>query len=153
MPAPRGTFAQRILSWRFLFVVNFVVIILLSLSLGKEVVRNSTIQSEIESLQVQAAELADENSQISELQSALQSESYIEREARLKLGMKKPGESVVVIQDEGSILTSGGTMIDSSDPLGLVITDDVSQQHLANHTKWWYYFFNKQAYSIVEQYE
>ncbi len=153
MPAPRGTFVERLISWRFLFVLNFVVIVFLSLSLGKEVVRNNTIQSEISALQVQAAELADENSNISALQSALQSESYIEREARLKLGMKKPGENVVVIQDEESVVTGEGVVVDSSDPLGFVITDLSTNMALANPTKWWYYFFNKQAFDQISAYE
>ncbi len=153
MPVYRGTFVERLLSWRFLFVVNFIIIVFLSLSLGKEVMRNNTIQSEISALQVQAAELADDNSNISALQSALESESYIEREARLKLGMKKPGENVVVIQDGDSVVTGRGTVVDSSDPLGLVISDSSTDIALANPTKWWYYFFNKQAFDQISAYE
>ena len=53
MPAKRGKFSERLLSWRFLFVVNLMIVLFLSLSLGKEVVRNKSIQSEIESLEVQ----------------------------------------------------------------------------------------------------
>jgi len=153
MPVLKGKFSERLLSWRFLFVVNLMIVLFLSLSLGKEVVRNKSIQSEIESLEVQVLSLADENSQISELQSALQSESYIEREARLKLGMKKPGEMVVVIQDADSSSTQGTIMVDSTDPLGYVLVEDVDINELANTSKWWYYFFDKSAFTTLQSYE
>lgn len=153
MPVPRGSFQERLLSWRFLFVVNLVIIVFLSLSLGREVVRNKTIQSEIHTLEQQVVALTGENSKIGELQSALQSESYIEREARLKLGMKKPGEQVVVIQDSESQMNGNSGPGSSTDPLGLVISDEEEIEKLANSSKWWYYFFDKSVFKTLQNYE
>ncbi|MBT5808167.1 septum formation initiator family protein [Candidatus Uhrbacteria bacterium] len=121
-----------------------MIVIFLSLSLGREVVRNKTIASEIAVLEAQAGQLITENLAISELQSALQSESFIEREARLKLGMKKPGEGVVVIQDriDGQVVNSG-----ESDPFGFVIDPEAEVvEDVSNTSKWWYYFFDKTNY-------
>jgi cell division protein FtsL len=151
MPAPQGTFIQRLIKWRFLFVVNLLIVLFLSLSLGREVVRHKTIQQEIEFMEEQAQKLATENREMSLLQSALQSESYIEREARLKLGMQLPGETVVVVQEQ-----KAGTKTiekDSFDPYHLISNGDDRFDQLANRTKWWYYFFNKSAYQDLQSYE
>jgi cell division protein FtsB len=145
MPKLEGTFVQRVVRWRYLFIVNLMIVLFLSLSLGREVVRNKTIANEIAVLQGQATDLVTENLAINELQSALQSESFIEREARLKLGMKKPGERVVVIQEREDGATSLG--IDANDPFGFVIDPDaVLLEEVANTSKWWYYFFDKTNY-------
>ncbi|PJA46269.1 hypothetical protein CO174_00480 [Candidatus Uhrbacteria bacterium CG_4_9_14_3_um_filter_50_9] len=151
MPAPRGTFVQRLVKWRFLFVVNLVVVLFLSLSLGREVVRHKTIQNEIQFMEAQAQTLAAANIEMSLLQSALQSESYIEREARLKLGMQLPGETVIVVQeqDTGTRTVAG----DAADPFNLIIDEDDQFIQFANRTKWWYYFFNKSAFEAIQSYE
>lgn len=151
MPANRAPFVQRLLKWRFLFVVNLVIVLFLSVSFGREVVRHKTIQGEIDLMAAQAESLASENIEMSLLQSALQSESFIEREARLKLGMQLPGETLVVVQEQGARTTT--ITGDASDPFDLVIDEDDQFIELANRTKWWYYFFNKSAFDAMQTYE
>lgn len=150
MPAPKSSFVQRLIRWRFLLVINLFVIVLVGMSLGREVVRSRSIGEEISSLQAEAEALAARNIEISEIKSAMQTESYIEREARLKLGMKKPGETVVVIQEEAA--TREGDIVDPADPLGLIITE-TTDTSVANPTRWWYYFFNKSHYNALSKYE
>jgi cell division protein FtsB len=144
-----GSFFQRLFQWRFFFVVNLVIIVLLSLSFGRQFVRDRDIQKEISELQAQADELMAKNISITELQTAVQTKSFIEREARLKLGMKKQGESVVVIKEvayeEGEDLST-----DLSDPLGLVLDEMTEVVFVPNHTKWWYYFFNKKEFKKIK---
>lgn len=148
MPERRQTFVQKLVRWRFLFVVNLLVVLFLSVSLGREVVRNKTIETEITTLETQAEELVRENAAISELQSALRSESYIEREARLKLGMKKEGETVVVVKEgDGSVPSAS----DPTDPLDIIIDEHDVFVDLANPTKWWYYFFDKLTFEAVQR--
>lgn len=154
MPTPRGTFLERIIRWRLLLVVNLLVMIFLGLALSREVIRSRVIGAEIQTLQVQADELAAQNMDLSELRTAMQTESYIEREARLKLGLKKPGETVVVIQEENARGQVGIEGInDPNDPLGYVISGDAQDEAVANPTKWWYYFFDKQAFNALVAYE
>ena len=138
--------------WRLLLVVNLLVIVFLGLSLSREIVRSRAIGSEIAQLQAQADELAAQNIDLSELRTAMQTESYIEREARLKLGMKKPGETVVVVQDDAAELVDGET-VDANDPLGLVLDGTSATVVVANATKWWYYFFDKNSFNALSDYE
>lgn len=153
MPSPRGTFLGRLIRWRLLLVVNFLVIAFLGVSLSREVVRSRAIGAEIAQLQAQADELAAQNIDLSELRTAMQTESYIEREARLKLGLKKPGEKVVVVQDgQGTDMGEEQTG-DASDPLDLVLDDQDPHAAIANPTKWWYYFFDKNTFNALSGYE
>jgi cell division protein FtsB len=141
-------------------VVNVLVITFLGLSLGREMIRSRAIDAEIEDLQAKADALTASNQEMLNLQTAMQTESFIEREARLKLGLKKPGEMVVVIQDEDKGLARGrataegeqmetkGTE-DPNDPLGYVIDRTEETTVVANPTKWWYYFFDKFAFNAL----
>jgi len=150
----QNLFLKRILKWRFLFVVNLLLILFISVSLGREIFRSQDIQKDIDALQVEADELATKNMAIKEFYTAMQTESYIEREARLKLGMKKEGEDVVIVQraEKGEEVEKGEEGGDENDPLGLIINEN-STQKLANPTKWWYYFFNKPAFEDQKSYE
>ena len=138
----RSSFLEKLLAWRFLFVVNALVIMFLSLSLGREFLRDREIRSEISAMQTQAEELTAKNDRLLELRSAIQTPSAIEREARLKLGLKKPDEQVVVIQSETA------TSSDSVPDLLSVIAEQQEQSKpLSNPRKWWYYFFDRAAYN------
>ncbi len=148
----QGSFVKRLFRWRFFFVVNLFVILLLSLTLGREIYRSHDIQAEIDALQAQADDLAARNIAMSELGTAMQTRSFIEREARLKLGLKKPGEEVVIIKNDNKTVGED-EIADASDPLNLVIDPDVPVDDVANSKKWWYYFFDKQAYRALHDYE
>lgn len=153
MPSPRGTFFDRLIRWRLLLVVNLLVVAFLGVSLSREVVRSRAIGAEIAQLQAQADELAAQNIDLSELRTAMQTESYIEREARLKLGLKKSGETVVVVQDGQGTGMGEGQTGDASDPLDLVLDDQETAVAVANPTKWWYYFFDKNSFNALIGYE
>lgn len=148
MTSRESSFIQRLIRSRFLIVINLLVIIFLGMSFGREMIRSRLIEADIANLQAQADELTQSTQDLLNLQTAMQTESFIEREARLKLGLKKPGETVVVIQEEGNGDTS---MIsdDPLDPLDLVIDDETPQEELANPLKWWYYFFDKTAFNTL----
>ena len=127
----------------------------LGFTLGRELLKSREIQKEIAQLQAQADTLAARNIKLSELETAVQTQSFIEREARLKLGMKKFGEEVVVIQERGE---EGGASVEweeetNGDPLGLILDAKTQAPSVANSTKWWYYFFNKKAYDELAHYE
>lgn len=145
MPSERKPLWKRVIEFRLLFVINAVVLVALGFSFGREWVRNREIQSEIARLQGEAQSLQTRNLQIADLNTAFRTESFIEREARLKLGMKKPGENVVVIQGEGSAGVSVSNAADggaepSDDPRSLLAAADGALE-LANPSKWWQYFF------------
>ncbi|MBI5794247.1 septum formation initiator family protein [Candidatus Uhrbacteria bacterium] len=154
----RSPFIQRLIRSRYLMVVNVLVILFLGMSLGRETVRSRAIDAQIADLQARADNLTKDNQAMLELQTAMQTESFIEREARLKLGLKKPGETVVVLRDDEQDQAQGEET-DPTDPLHYVIDPstgnpaDGMQTDIGNPLKWWYYFFDKSTFNDLVAYE
>ncbi len=100
-----------------------------------------TTESDVKELQSRVDELTDKRERLLALQALLQSDFFAEREARLKLGLQKQGEYVVIlppIKDTGDIAHNDlESRSDSSD-------QEVSQGETKNTTLWWNYFFTKQ---------
>ncbi len=144
---------KRIFRWRLFFVVNVLFLFLLGFTFGREYLKTREIQKEIDGLQAQADALEVKNLSMNELSTAIQTQSFIEREARLKLGMKKPGENVVIFTDDAG--ANEDLVVDEAnpnDPLGLVrVVED--RKTIPNATKWWYYFFHRTLYDQLSAYE
>ena len=124
MHRPIHITVQRMFRWRYFFILNFCLVILVSISLGREFIRTHGIQSQIKSLEIQADTLQTKNLEISKLKTSVQTESFIEREARLKLGLKKLGESVVIVKERETNVVANGRTSNASDPLGMVSGQD-----------------------------
>ena len=86
-----------------------------------------SIKKDINSLEAQIKSLEDKNQNLIISLESVKSDFYKEREARLKFGLKQPGEKVVVIAlgDNPEDNNSSTSNLDSLNPL-----------------QWWQYFFN-----------
>lgn len=82
-----------------LTIVLALAVVLLGLSFGKEALRQYAVSKEIAALEQQVEDVEQQQMDLSVLTSYLQSEAYLEREARLKLGLLKPGEQEVIVGD------------------------------------------------------
>lgn len=145
MNKPASQTIARLFHARWFYVVNILLICLVSFSFVREMVRSRDIAKQIQMLQNQSESLQTQHLAIGELKNAVQTETFAESEARLKLGLKKPGESLVILKNE----KTKGVQINESNAnreMGAIEENKPSQKSLANSTKWWYYFFNKQAY-------
>ena len=127
-------------SWifsRWFFVVLGLVLILLVTSLSKEFYRSHQVNKEIDSLKDQVIALETNNAEFSEFVEYLKTDIYFEEQARIKLGMKQPGEKVLVLK-EGDEVSSGD---DSNKSLVANLLSKKDGQLLSNRQKWWLYFF------------
>jgi hypothetical protein len=108
-----------------------------SVSLLKEVFRRHTVANEVTSLQQEIGELESKNVDLESLIGYLQSPTYTEEEARLKLGLQRPGEKVLAIP---------GTNGNSSEVLGTnAARPDQASSAAAdrsNPQKWWAFLFH-----------
>ena len=125
---------RRLLSSRLLLVIEIVVVVMFSVALTKEIVRRWEVRQEISRLQGQIDELKTQNSELSGLIDYFQSDYYKEREARLKLGLQKEGESALSLPNMQD--SSADTLENTK-----VATSSGSQ---SVPQKWWDYFFAKQ---------
>ncbi len=119
-----------------LLVVSIILAIFFTIQLISEIRNRQDISDEIRRLEAQIEATTAENQELSEFIDSWHTSSRLEKEARLKLGLQKPGERVVVIdrpQTESTSTRASGI---------LARADTLQQKEQLNITKWWNYFFN-----------
>lgn len=134
----RVTVVHRLLHSRIILLLFLFAFGLFGWSFGRQALRTRDIEAQIATLRHQAAELEASNARITDLQAALETQTYLEREARLKLGLKKPGENVVVVQDGAFPAPAIALPQDQSEPS--------TNSTISNVRRWWYYFFDRERY-------
>jgi cell division protein FtsB len=121
-----------LLSKWFLIVVG-VLLTLLSVSLIREFYRSYQINNEIALLQQDIEQLQGENTELTEFVEYLKTDRYFQEQARLKFGLKTPGEKVVVLK--------GDTKADSVEDFTSVSSQESSKKQKTNPSRWFAYFF------------
>lgn len=84
---------------KLFFVVGVILLVFISSSVVKEIVRQVSIKHDIRRLEQDIAQLEERNNEISALLQSLNSSSTLEKEARTKLGVQKAGETLVSLGD------------------------------------------------------
>ncbi len=121
---------------KLVLIGGIVILGLFSLSLGREVIRKRDLNKEIYSLEEEIKRLEKNKEEFSELIDYLSTEAFIEQEARLKLGLQKEGESLVIIPDNAfNIVEREGQADGKTNSMSIKNRED-------NSYKWWQYFFN-----------
>ncbi|OGZ28276.1 MAG: hypothetical protein A2562_04345 [Candidatus Nealsonbacteria bacterium RIFOXYD1_FULL_39_11] len=91
---------KHILIYSFSGIIMVLAIIFLSLTNWKIYQRKANLNEKIAELQGEISVLEERKIELSGLISYVQSDDYVEQVARDQLNMKRPGEEVVVIQDD-----------------------------------------------------
>ncbi|HQO10989.1 MAG TPA: septum formation initiator family protein [bacterium] len=108
-------------------IIALVFLLLIFLPLAKNYSRKRLVEQEIAGIQKEIDDFEAKNRDLKEMIDYLQSDQSLEEQARLNMGLKRPGEIVAVIQED--------TAVDAiSSP---VLVDDSP-----NWQKWWRYFAN-----------
>jgi len=126
---------------RVLLVVNMFLLAAIFVSLGREVILNHRVADEIARLQTDAEVLSQRNTDLEAWKNAFQTETALESEARLKLGLKKSGETLVIVQNAEVSAANEATNSPTPLVLGEASDTEENRESLANAQKWWYYFF------------
>ncbi|MBN1585484.1 septum formation initiator family protein [Candidatus Uhrbacteria bacterium] len=121
------------LAGRGLFLANLAVLALVAWGFSGEYFRHRRLKSELSRLEAEAVRLETENSETVELGRRFAADEAVEREARTKLGLRKPGESVIILKGTGAVPVSSGGEAAASVP------GDSEDGKLR---LWWKYFFN-----------
>lgn len=101
-----------------------------------EVSMKNKIQSEIDKLQQEAEKIGRENVKLGEKIAFLESQEYQEREAKDKLNLQSPDESLVIIKPGVSKEVS----VLPENPI-IVMPHVPDEKTAPNYEKWWDYFF------------
>ena len=111
---------------KFFLILCIILFVTVLFALAKGTVRSYKVSSEIQELQDEINQLERQNQEFEQLVDYLKSETFVEQEAKLKLGYKKPGENLVIIPQE---------------ELSEEIEGENKYQEFSNPAKWWAYFF------------
>lgn len=116
------------------FLAGLAVLVLIGISLGKEVYRKRQIQKEIDGLQSQIGQLGQQNGDMENLISYLSSTDFQEKEAREKLNLQKSDEKMIVLRKD--------VVEPESQPRETTVNPQAPpEDNSPNWQKWWKYFF------------
>lgn len=129
----------------FLTILGLLVIFLISFPLAKKVSKQYKVNKEIEELKMEIAEVEGKNSDLKNLLSYLDSDQFIEEQAREKLNYKNEGEEVVVIKKQGEIEEPQTIVSTESENIYNIKSSDsnAEMKNELNYKKWIKYFFKQ----------
>ncbi|MDI3496544.1 MAG: Septum formation initiator [Patescibacteria group bacterium] len=124
----RGFFSRLFSNQRFLAFLGLVLIILISFPLIRTYSQKKMVEEEMAELKADIAKYEQETAKLQEMITYLGSKESLEAQARLNLNLKKPNETVVVIDRGESEL--------------VVEKEKKEPDERSNLQKWWDYFFS-----------
>ena len=137
MNAHPATFFRRWFSSRALLLVNAVLFVFIAFALGREFIRNHSIDREIAALQSEQQWLSEEIVSLEDYQEYLVTESFLEQEAREKFGLQRPGETQIYVEERAQEMPAPQTFS--------------TQGVMANAQMWMWYFFNPDRYDVAQK--
>jgi len=129
MKNPNKKITKLFYSPKFITLVGFIILILISIPLVKNISKRYAINQEVMDLENEIKDLESKNRDFKSFVSYLESDQFVEEQARLKLGLKKPGEDVVVLKED----------LNASSSIANALNENLN---ISNPQRWWSYFFN-----------
>lgn len=126
----------KIFSSKIFIVCVFIALALIGKVTAKEFYQKYQIQKEISSLEEEIEKVEESNKEFSRMIEFLKTDSYLEREIRLKFNFQKPGEKAVVISKESRDVFQKTQENDEA-----IISEEKNQKRISNPRKWWNYLF------------
>jgi cell division protein FtsB len=124
-------------SWllKFIIVLGLILLGLIIFAITKETYRKQQVQKEIDELKQEAAKIDKQNAELSDKISYFESKDYQEKVAKDKLNLQDPGENVVIVKPNSSIVPSTQEITQTNEKKLVVKTSNIQ--------KWWDYFFKQ----------
>lgn len=137
----QSNFKKIIFSQNFLTFIGLAVIILISFPFCKNFIKQYKINKEIADFKKEISELQNKNSDLKNFVAYLESDQFAEEQARLSLGLKKPGEELTIIKTADKILASSSPSV--GNPIFNIpgYKKEEVRQEINNPKKWLKYFF------------
>ncbi len=125
---------KRIARWSLIFAANGALLLVVGVSTVRETYREWKVDQEIHQMQAQIEQLEGRKLALTELVSRMDSPEALDREARTRLGLKKPGERVI-------ILRGADQELESWQEYGLGTPEAEAEDSLASNPERWLKYF------------
>lgn len=137
--SPSGTSSA--IRWPLIISMAAVGCFLIVASTARETYREWKVDQEIEGLRTQVEQLEGKRLSLVDTLARLNSDETLDREARLRLGMRKPGERVIILEgmeQKRSMVWQDELSAASATSSAL----SLEHNHSSNPRKWMAYFFH-----------
>ncbi|MFH1111720.1 MAG: septum formation initiator family protein [Patescibacteria group bacterium] len=118
-----------IITSRLFITIAISAIVIIGIAITKNLLRRAELSKEIKALSAKIQSYEQKNQELSDLMIFLQSTEFKEKEARLRYGLRKPDEQVVILPLDQT---------EKSDSLSSGFNNSVNE---SNWQKWWNHFF------------
>lgn len=129
----KGNFFVKFFHSKLSIVFLLSILIFLLFSINKVMTRRNQVNKDIEGFKKEISDLEKQKNELTNLIGYLDTLSFKEKEARLKLGLQKEGEKTIVI-------TNPYRETKEEDA---IVTENKKVSVYDNISKWWGYFFGK----------
>lgn len=126
------SWTQRLWNARTLAVLGALSVFAVGSGLISLSLRHRSIDADVARLDAEARSLETRNVELVELLKRFETSGFLEREARLKLNLQKPGETVVVVERTATAATATARTVPH-------------RVRRSNAERWWLYFFDPEA--------
>jgi len=134
-------FIKRLLSSKVFFFFMVIALVALLLNFVRESYHKYQLSEEISGLETEVERLEGRKQQLAGLMEYFGQESYLEKEARQRLNLKKPGERVIILSQKADADVKSDQGIDNILDDNTALGQNTENQEMANYWKWWEYFF------------
>ncbi|MBI5467115.1 MAG: septum formation initiator family protein [Candidatus Kerfeldbacteria bacterium] len=124
-------------SW-WIVVISGTLLVVFVIAIVRELINGHNVSQQVARLRAEVTQEQAQQRQLQDLIEYLGSPTFQEQEARLKLGLKKSGERVIVVPPEPSNSNTNGTDQASGSSTS---NDEANASHAS---RWWTYFFGPQ---------
>lgn len=131
---------------RVMTIASIIILILIALPLSKNYKQRKMVEQEIKEIQDDIKKIEGKNGDLKKMLSYLESDQFLEEQARLNFGLKKEGEGVAVIKSGPEIKKTGPTKPDDV-LFNIPGLRDFSGKGDSNLSKWYNHFFKKKKSS------
>lgn len=128
------TIYQKLLKSKIFFIFFIPVLLALTIGIFQKLYYRYEVKGELDKLNSEIAVLNEQKEGLSELLDYYKNKSNLEKEARIRLNLKKEGEKVVIILPQATSTDENGETISKA---------SIDTLNLPNYKQWWYYFIGK----------
>jgi len=122
----------------FVTIVGLVILVFLGTALARNLSQAYRVNKEINDLKSEITKVEGRNTYLKQMLKYLDSNEFVEKEARMSLGLQKPGETAVAIKDLPNSENKGGEIFNTYDS-----GNSNSKIAKTNQERWLDYFWDK----------
>ena len=126
------TIYQRLIKSKIFFIFLIPIFLALITGIFQEFYYRYKVQQDLNKFSAEIANLNKQKENLNQLVDYYKNESNLEKEARLRLNLKKEGEKAVIILPAATSTSETGESLSGPGGVGI--------DSLPNYKQWWYYF-------------